>query len=569
MQKLASVLATLLLLLVPDGASAQVCKEEAEPLGWLRSLAHLRDRPNARLRKTSGSAPAASPGKGGQNVQVNDPQAFFPDGFVGRAEPTIASDESGMRLLAAWVDVQGVCGLFVDCTPPPLPGFTGFAFSTDGGRSWTDGGSPPVLQSSLTLLDPWADRGGMDKSTFYLSTNSLNLDTDSLGVNVFRGHFAGKGFRWDDLQVLQPSNPDDQFDRDVIVMAKDGSGAGYLSVANFIGECGQPGFGWGQIEVFRTRDGGDSWQEPVVVSPDVTFITDPADPNCGLTGINQQGAQPVIGPGGEVYIAWRFGPRVELDSEASTVEISVSRSLDGGRSFGPRVPIVLKNSLFFDPPVGFSNSRIADHPRVAVADTGQHKGRVYVVFAAPVAPVAAAPLFPCPDPYAGSTCQEQALTSAQVFLSFSDDRAQTWSRPLEVGPPLPSSGVKRFWPVVTVAPGGDVDVLYYESQEIPVAANPVCAAFLPNGNIRYGAANSLLDTFVAHSSDAGRTFAAPRKVSTATSNWCTTYSDDQVNFRDYIGSIPVANRVLATWTDSRNGVPDIFFAAVTPNAPPP
>jgi hypothetical protein len=210
-----------------------------------------------------------------------------------------------------------------------------------------------------------------------------------------------------------------------------------------------------------------------------------------------------------------------------------------------------------------------DFPRVAVADTGRLKGRVYVVFASPVAPVSAPPLFPCPDPYAGSTCQEQTLTSTQVFLSFSDDRALTWSHPVEVGPALPSSGVKRFWPVVTVAPGGDVDVLYYESQEIPVAENPVCAAFLRGGIIRYGAANSLVDTFVAHSSNGGRSFAPPRRISTATSNWCTTYSDEIVNFRTYISSIPVANRVLATWTDGRNGIPDVFFAAVTPDAPKP
>jgi hypothetical protein len=42
-----------------------------------------------------------------------------------------------------------------------------------------------------------------------------------------------------------------------------------------------------------------------------------------------------------------------------------------------------------------------------------------------------------------------------------------------------------------------------------------------------------------------------------------------VNFRGYISSIPVGNRVLATWTDGRNGVPDVFFAEVKPNASKP
>jgi hypothetical protein len=496
------------------------------------------------------------------NVQVNDPQAFYPDGLIGRTEPTITASEDGDNVLAAWVDIQGACGLFADCTPPPLPGFTGFGFSTDGGRTWTDAGSPPVIDHALTLLDPWADRGGRNQETFYLSTNSMDDRTfDLRGVNVFRGHFHKKGFTWDDLHVLSPANADDQLDRDVIVMAKDGGGAGYVSESNFIGECGQFGFGWGQIELWRTSDFGDTWKGPTIISRDVTFITDPNNPDCGATGINQQGAQPVIGPKGEVYVVWRFGPRQDLDSEAATVNIDIARSVNGGVSFGSPVVITEKKSTFFLFPVGFNRGRIADHPRIAVVTSGPHKGRIYVVFAEGVALGAPAPFFPCPDPYAGSTCQEQTLTSTQVFLSFSDDRAQTWSVPSQIASPVPLTGVKRFWPVVSVGEKDVVNVVYYESQEKPVASNPVCAVFLPNGVIRYGTANSLVDTYLARSSDGGRTF-TPSRISTVTSNWCTTASDFITNYGDYISSVSVPDRVLNIWTDGRNGTPDIFFSAL-------
>jgi hypothetical protein len=49
-------------------------------------------------------------------------------------------------------------------------------------------------------------------------------------------------------------------------------------------------------------------------------------------------------------------------------------------------------------------------------------------------------------------------------------------------------------------------------------------------------------------------------VSSATSDWCTTVSDVTPNFGDYIGSASAAGRVLSTWADGRNGVPDTFYA---------
>jgi hypothetical protein len=62
------------------------------------------------------------------------------------------------------------------------------------------------------------------------------------------------------------------------------------------------------------------------------------------------------------------------------------------------------------------------------------------------------------------------------------------------------------------------------------------------------------------SHDGGVTFSAPRRVSSATSDWCATVSDVTPNFGDYIGSVSAAGRVLSTWADGRNGMPDTFYA---------
>src|SRR5262249_42234163 len=156
-------------------------------------------------------------------------------------------------------------------------------------------------------------------------------------------------------------------------------------VANFIGECNQPQAGWGQIEVWRTDDGGEKWHGPVVVSRDVTFITNPSNPNCGQSGVIQGGAQPAIGPNGEVYVVWRWGPRIELNSVSSTkVQMRIARSLNYGRSFEPPVIVTSKEWLGFNPPAGYNRPNgLPDHPRIAVVMSGPHKGRVYVVFAIP------------------------------------------------------------------------------------------------------------------------------------------------------------------------------------------
>jgi hypothetical protein len=79
---------------------------------------------------------------------------------------------------------------------------------------------------------------------------------------------------------------------------------------------------------------------------------------------------------------------------------------------------------------------------------------------------------------------------------------------------------------------------------------------------RVGSANSLVDTFRVQSADGGNIFSAPVKVTTVTSNWCTTVSDIFPNFGDYIGGASGANHAFPIWADGRNGIPDTFFAPI-------
>jgi hypothetical protein len=507
------------------------------------------------------------PPRVGPNTRVNDPQQPFPNGLLGRSETTIAASTDGLSLLAGFNDAQGFCGLpfGAACTPETPPGLSGFAFSTDGGITWTDGGAPdPALFNNVfTRGDPWMDRGGFDNATFYYANLAVDATTGAaLGVSVHRGHFSGSGFAFEDVQTFNSPNPNDFYDKEAITAAKDGTGTGYVTVTNFKQECGVAASGFGEITVWRTIDGGNSWQGPAVAGPDLSDLT-----SCGslgpANGVLQQSSVPAIGPNGELYVAWQMGPTFTGSAVSTDAKIVVARSLDGGVTFGSPVVVANINSMRQDPPVGFNRSRINDHPRIMVATAGTHKGRVYAVFYSAVSPVGPAPIVTCPSGLPSTAiCIGQNLVSSQVFVSFSDNKGLTWSGPAALAPDVPATGLKRWWPVVNVEPGGNVDVVYYESQEVPTASNPECIVRIGGVFRRVGTANSLVNTFWVQSLDGGSTFQLPVQVSTATSNWCTAVSNVRPNFGDYIGSFNGGNQIFPVWADGRNGVPDTFFAAI-------
>jgi hypothetical protein len=495
-----------------------------------------------------------------ENVQVNDPQLLFPAGLQTRNTATLAASEDHQNLLAGWDDFQGFCGLNRACPAPAVPGLSGFGYSTDGGQTWTDGGAPYPIGTAFTAGHPWVDRGGEagNEVFYFVSRMQANANfATSAGLGVHRGHFGAGTFVWDDAQLLAPANGIDFYSRQAVAAAKDASGAAYIVQSNITPLCNIPGFGFGQIEVFRTHDSGGTWQGPALVSADSADVTDPNDPLCGFTGSQQVAPAPAVGPDGEVYVVWQYGPTFNLAGNASTLsKIAFSRSLDGGVTWSPVQFLATINNMRENPPVGYGKNRMNDQPRIAVATTGSHHGRVYVTF------------------YQGeqqvtSPATAQSLVSSDIFIIYSDDQGATWSTPARITTAVPPTGVKRFWPTVAVRPGGDVDVIYLESQEVQVTPNPTdeeCAVLIGGGLRRRGPVSSLVNTYWIQSQDGGATFGTPVRVSEVTSNWCTAnylgvnalYS----SHGDYLGIATGGNRTFAAWPDNRNGVVDVFFAEI-------
>jgi hypothetical protein len=505
-----------------------------------------------------------SPPRVGPNIRDNATQQAAPNGLLGRSETSIATSPDGSQILVGFNDAQGFCGppFGAPCTPENPPGLSGYAFSTDGGLTFTDAGAPPLFNNVFTRGDPWMDRGGLDNATFYYSNLSVDATTGAaLGISIHRGHFGKNTFSFTDVHTMNATDPNNNFyDKDSFASAHDGSGAAYASVTNFIAVCGIPAFGFGRPEVWRTHDGGDTWEGPVVVAPDLTFITDPTNPECGFTGTVQQATNPAIGPNGEVYVVWGAGPTFN-PGPSSNSTIAVSASFDGGATFGPVTAVANINSTFFNVPVGNNRSSLLEEPWIAVDTASSHKGRIYVTFTSATGAVTPPGTVTCPSSQPkGTVCVAQSLVPEQIYISFSDDKGSTWSTPAPLAS-APTGNTKRWWPVVKTEPGGNVDVIYLQSPE-SLSATDTCIVPLDSGQVRVGSAFSLVDTYWVQSTDFGASFGAPIRVSSATSNYCTAATDVFPNFGDYISAFDIGNHVFASWADGRNGVPDTFDAAI-------
>lgn len=488
------------------------------------------------------------------NVMVNAPQQAFPNGLLGRSETSIASSYDGVHLVAGFNDAQGFCGSPFGAPCTPQAGLSGYAYSTNGGRTWTDGGAPPVINNIFSRGDPWLGSNGR---TFFYSNMAVNNNTGaSLGLAVWRGHFTRSGnFVWTDVHSFDSPrnaiNPgSDLYDKESMAVAKDNSGAAYVSVTNFQEICGLPQFGFGTIELWRTHDGGNTWQGPTIVSPDQSISHDPSNPTCGYFGSVQQGSSIAIGPQGQVYVTWQRGPTFLESGLQTQTQIMMATSYDGGVTFGKPIVVGTVNTMFYDTPVAYTRPYMLNSPRISVATSGRDRGRVFITYTGAVNPM----IYPNPT--------IQNLTSTQIFLAYSDNGGHSWKQ-ANILPPPPSTTVKRFFPVVVTGQSGSVDVIYYQSLENPATSTSDCNIYVAQGGFyRTGPAHSLVDVYWLHSADGGVTFESPQQINSVTTDWCSVVSNLYPNMGDYIGATSAGNHVYAIWADGRNGIPDVYMSSM-------
>ena len=265
----------------------------------------------------------AVPSAGLGNVRVNDPAR---DTFVDQttqSETTIGV--SGQHVVVGYNDSQHTLAFLTAAS-----NLTGYAYSSDGGASFTDAGVLPNAPGSINLGDPWlgTDRGGR----FYYSTLMIDGPTGNLNVGVGLSTDGGRTF-----SAVKNISPADEFqgDKDALAVGRDPQNANrdnvYISWDNF--GCSDVACFTG-LPLARSTDHGATWQTTYIDKSVEDFDT------CSF----QQyiGAYPMVDPAnGTLYVA---AERIFVDDplcEGGTevFEEDVFKSTDGGLTWGPRIKI--------------------------------------------------------------------------------------------------------------------------------------------------------------------------------------------------------------------------------------
>lgn len=258
----------------------------------------------------------------------------------------------------------------------------------------------------------------------------------------------------------------------------------------------------------HSTDGGRTWTEPVTVS----------DPERVRVGA----ATPAIDAAGDLVVLYqdfkgnvRDFQNLEGPPWPEPAALVLTRSRDGGRSFAPGVElesdvVVAKRFLVFLP----------EFPALALGSGDD----VYVAWS------------------------DGRHGEEDVFLRRSTDGGQTWRPAVRISDAPGSDDTAQYLPAASVAPGGRVDVLYYD---------------------RSG--EGTMDAVLAYSVDDGESFDRVRVSSTSFDPEVgpVTAEHLDVDFGSRLGLVSGESAATAVWTDSRlaadpdHGRQDIWSAAVT------
>jgi hypothetical protein len=284
------------------------------------------------------------------NVRANNTAA---DGAgVGQAEEGMAA-ASGGRVLVAWNDGQG----FV--TGNSYKDSQGYAYSTNGGTTFTDGGfppKPPGFPSWVWTSDPVISVNEKTGKFYYCALASPDLTHNAIGL--ITGSFSGATFTWDTVRVVRSElNTNYSLDKPW-VFADSSSGNVYVTMTTF--DATTPA-NW--IDFTRSTNAGRTWSTPYQISD---FLTN------GLV----QAARPVVGAtANKLYAVWQaIGDTIPVDY------FKLVRSTDQGLTFDAESTVVSYVPNFGTGAPGYNREIGVHFPSITVDRGSVNKGRIYLTW---------------------------------------------------------------------------------------------------------------------------------------------------------------------------------------------
>lgn len=352
-------------------------------------------------------------------------------------------------------------------------GFTGFARSTDSGATFTDGG--PV--GSRSFGDPSMIWNAAD-GNFYLAA----LDTDGLGY--WRSTDDCQTF-----QFLANSHVGSSDDKELLAVDNNPTSSTF----------GRVHMVWTDFTDSRIKatytDNGTAWSTPVAIS---------------AAGADVQGAWPIVGSDGTVYVAWvRWNPYF-----SGPTDIEIVRSDDGGDSYtqvtnplsGAVNPYDASATNNCGRPALNGNLRYLASPQIAVTPNGD----LHVV-------------------YSYDDDGRNNGDVINVFYRRSQDLGATWGAELRLNDDTTLND--QYFPALSAGPTGRLVASWYDRRLDP--------------------ANLAVDYYARVSDDGGSSWGPNVRISDESSPIYLDPNLANCYHGDYDQSIQTASEAFIQWADDR------------------
>jgi hypothetical protein len=389
----------------------------------------------------------------------------------------------------------------------PMRGY----FSTNGGSSW--GGvdlplPPPIGNGTRFGSDPglaFDTQGNVFYSyiVVFFSKNFGGINGTEMAV----ARSTDGGRTYPAATFFNFSGGENHFNDKPIITADTNSTSAFRDNVYVAWDAAIGGSTSGGVLLARSIDHGATFS--------VTRIDNPTGPGSGI------GADPFVGPNGELYVAWN-------DYGANT--IAFNRSFDGGVTWGTASVIARKN-LPFDIaiPAEFSRAALVYPSCDADRSTGPHRGRLYC-----------------------SWMDRTAAGNTDIFVSSSSDAGATWSAPARVADQL-NFIVDRFNQWLSADPvTGDVNLSFYDTRNDLTGQRFMTDIFFTqsqNGGAGFSSPNTRVTDVSSNEHDCNGVFPCS----------AIDYGNQQ---GDYAGLVSFNGTSHPIWTDSRRNQQSVGTCSV-------
>jgi hypothetical protein len=444
------------------------------------------------------------------NIQVTK------DGYPAHSEPEIAENPAN--------PLELVAGSKYFTDPAHYKFQIGYAYSRDGGCTWTDGKLLPGFPSSSSEIVSDVTFAFGPGNRAYVAVLFDGIETPESGIAVSTSLDGGQTFG-KPTKVYEDLTGNIFSDKPwIAVDDTHGPTRGNVYVAwsyDYGTGCGNGNPCFEELAFSRSRNGGKTFSPVQLVEGNAPFCTNivPSRPAGSTRCDAALGATPAVEPDGTLAIAYAYMDILGgfPNHQNIPTKMLVITSQDGGKTWTtPVLVATIHDTPGYLLPDRFRNFSL---PGFAASPNSSHD--LYLVW------------------------NDERQGQAEIVLTASHDGGQSWSAPILVNDDPPGDGANHAQPAIAVAPNGAVSVTFFDTRNDP--------------------AHRLLDVYLAQSTNGGASFLPNVRVTSLHIDPSVDAPIDEYGnqfFGDYQGLTADNTFVHPLWNDTRTGEQQLETAAL-------